>query len=457
MAIEVRLPELGENVEGGDVVSVLVQPGDKITADQAILELETDKATVEVPAEASGTIQRVLVSPGDHVKVGQPVLVLEPDTAATGGAAQKPTKGEPASVPTKESQPAKEPVVHAVSRPEPAATEGRLAAGGGESDEAFPRESAGSAAVVDFRLRKTGADKPRPVPASPAVRRFAREIGVDISRVQGSGPKGRITIEDVKAYSRSIRTRSGEAAPVRVELPDFSRFGPVEREAFSNVRRATAKHLAAAWSQVVHVTNHDRADVTNLEEWRRAKGAQVEAAGGKLTVTVILLKVVAAALRVFPKFNASLDIDRQEIVYKRYFHVGVAVDTPRGLLVPVIRDVDRKSLVELAVELQAMAERARAGKVKPDELQGGCFTITNLGGIGGTSFTPVVNFPEVAILGVSRSSMEPVYVDGGFEARLILPLSLSYDHRLIDGADAARFLRWLCEALEDPWKLFLGV
>ncbi len=456
MASEVRLPELGENVEGGDVVSVLVQPGDKITADQAILELETDKATVEVPAGASGTIQRVLVSPGDHVKVGQPVLVLEPDTAATGGAAQEATKGEPASERPKESQPAKEPVVQPLSRPEPA-TEERLTAGGGESDVALPRGAAGSAAVVDFRLRKTGADKPRPVPASPAVRRFAREIGVDISRVQGSGPKGRITIEDVKAYSRSIRTRPGGAAPARVELPDFSRFGPVEREAFNNVRRATAEHLAVAWSQVVHVTNHDRADVTNLEEWRRAKGAQVEAAGGKLTVTVILLKVVAAALRVFPKFNASLDIDRKEIVYKRYCHVGVAVDTPRGLLVPVIRDVDRKSLVELAVELQAMAERARAGKVKPDELQGGCFTITNLGGIGGTSFTPVVNFPEVAILGVSRSSMEPVYVDGGFEARLILPLSLSYDHRLIDGADAARFLRWVCEALEDPWKLFLGV
>lgn len=452
MVKQVNLPELGENIEGGDVVSVLVQVGDTLEAGRPVLELETDKATVEVPAEVSGKVTAVLVAPGDHVKVGQPIL--EVSEAAEGAGPEEPA-APPVAEPTEQTP--GEPAEAGVPTPAAGAPEG-LPAGGGETAERRPLRAVAASpaarpAVVPFAPRQ-GEEARKPIPASPAVRRFAREIGVDISQVPGSGPQGRITIEDVKAYSRSLR-RSAAAPAQAVELPDFERFGPVEREAFSNVRRATAEHLAAAWGQVVHVTNHDRADITELEEWRRRNAARVEAAGGKLTVTAILLKVTAAALKVFPKFNASIDMAHREIVYKRYVNIGVAVDTPRGLLVPVVRDVDRKNLVTLAVELQELAARAREGKIRPEELQGGCFTITNLGGIGGTSFTPIVNFPEVAILGVSRASVEPVFREDGFEPRRLLPLSLSYDHRLIDGADAARFLRWVCEALEDPWKLWL--
>ncbi|GAB4249931.1 MAG: hypothetical protein Kow00109_25940 [Acidobacteriota bacterium] len=457
MAKQVKLPELGENIEGGDVVSVLVQEGDVLDAGRPVLELETDKATVEVPAEVTGKVTAVLVKPGDHVKVGQPILEIS-EEAAAGGEAQ-PAGEAP--------QPGREPAGKAAGEPAPPAP-------APASEEAVPPASAppargeverkplravttapaAASAVVQFAPRPAEGAK-KVIPASPAVRRFAREIGVDISQVPGSGPQGRITIDDVKAYSRSLRRSAAGAPAPAAELPDFERFGPVEREAFSNVRRATAEHLAVAWSQVVHVTNHDRADITELEEWRRRNAPRVEAAGGKLTVTAILLKVAAAALQVFPKFNASIDMARREVVYKHYVNIGVAVDTPRGLLVPVVRDVDRKNLVTLAVELQELAGRAREGKIRPEELQGGCFTITNLGGIGGTSFTPIVNFPEVAILGVSRATVEPVFVDDGFEPRRLLPLSLSYDHRLIDGADAARFLRWICEALEDPWKIWL--
>jgi pyruvate dehydrogenase E2 component (dihydrolipoamide acetyltransferase) len=278
--------------------------------------------------------------------------------------------------------------------------------------------------------------------------------------VSGSGADGRISADDVQAFVRGAMT-SGVSPGASAALPDFSRWGEVERKPMSNIRRKTAEHLAHAWNVIPHVTQHDKADITDIEALRVKHGGRAEKAGGKLTVTAIALKIVAAALRKFPQFNASVDMARQEIVFKKSVHVGVAVDTERGLLVPVIRDVDRKGVVELSAELAAASEKARAGKLSLDEMQGGSITITNLGGIGGTAFTPVVNWPEVAILGISRGSYEPVWreptddEEGGFEARMMLPLSLSYDHRVIDGADAARFLRFVAEAFEQPFTLLL--
>ncbi len=445
MAQEFRLPELGEGIESGDVVSVLVKEGDSVAEDQAVLELETDKATVEVPCGVGGKVAQIHVAEGDSVKVGQLILTLEGKEEGKEGKGKEEKKEKKEEKEQEDSE----------DKEERERKEGGRPVGKGE-EKAEAKSARKGGEVVDFRDRvREETPSSKAVPASPAVRRFAREIGMDIARISGSGPKGRISVDDVKAHSRQVRERPGPAGPP-AELPDFSQFGEIERESFGSVRRATARHLAKAWAHVVHVTNHDRADVTRLEELRRRYAPRVEAAGGKLTVTAIALKVAEAALRVFPKFNASIDMENQEIIYKRYFHIGVAVDTERGLLVPVIRDVDQKNLIELSLELTEIAERARKGKIGPDDLRGGCFTITNLGGIGGTSFTPIVNFPEVAILGLSRTSVEAVYGEGRFEPRKILPLSLSYDHRLVDGADAARFLRWIAQALEDPFLVMLG-
>jgi pyruvate dehydrogenase E2 component (dihydrolipoamide acetyltransferase) len=291
-------------------------------------------------------------------------------------------------------------------------------------------------------------------PAAPSVRRLARELGVDIRRVAGSGPAGRISLDDVQAYVRNALA-GGIPASAPSSLPDFTKWGEVERKPMSNIRRKTAEHLSSAWNTIPHVTQHDKADITALEALRKQYSPQAEKAGGKLTMTAIALKIVAAALRKFPQFNSSIDVARNEIVYKKSIHVGVAADTERGLLVPVIRDVDRKGVMQLAAELGAASDKARAGKLSLDDMQGGGFTITNLGGIGGTSFTPIVNWPEVAILGISRGAREPVFVNGAFEPRLMLPLSMSYDHRVIDGADAARFLRWVAEAFEQPFVMSL--
>ena len=295
-------------------------------------------------------------------------------------------------------------------------------------------------------------------PAAPSVRRIAREIGIDIRQVPGSGPGGRISMDDVKSFAKQLnegRTIT-PGIPVQQEtLPDFSKFGEIERKEMNKIRSTTAVHLSYAWASIPHVTQHDKADITELEKVRKAFSPNVEKEGGKLTVTAILLKVITSALKVFPKFNSSIDLNKKEIIYKKYYNVGIAVDTENGLIVPVLKNADKKNIKELAVELGNLAEKARNRKVSLDDLQGACITITNLGGIGGTSFTPIVNSPEVAILGVSRGSYEPVYNEGEFKPRLMLPLSLSYDHRIIDGADAARFLRWVCEALEQPMKLLV--
>jgi pyruvate dehydrogenase E2 component (dihydrolipoamide acetyltransferase) len=291
------------------------------------------------------------------------------------------------------------------------------------------------------------------------VRRLARELGVNIDEVPGTGPSGRITDEDVRAYVRKRLQElppaapSGVPAPAALPLPDFSKWGEIERRPMSSVRRKTARHLAHAWSTVPHVTHHDKADITELEQLRKKYEAKAEAAGGKLAMTAIAVRVVASALKVFPQFAASVDMAREEIVYKQYTHIGVAVDTDRGLLVPVIRNADQKNILQLSIELAQIAERTRNRKITLEEMEGSVFTISNLGGIGGTAFSPIVNSPEVAILGISRGRMEPVFISGLFQPRLMLPLSLSYDHRVIDGADAARFLRWVVEALEQPFLL----
>jgi len=298
-------------------------------------------------------------------------------------------------------------------------------------------------------------------PAAPSVRRFAREIGVDIHRVPGNGPGGRISMEDVKKYARSHRVPEGAFSdllrPVANEpLPDFAQWGEIRKEPISMVRKITAAHVGYAWSTIPQVTQFDQADMTELENFRKKYGPKVQAAGGKLTVTAILMKIVAGAMSVFPHFNAAIDMDHEAIIYKKYFHIGVAVDTGRGLLVPVVRHVDRMNLIEISTAVSQKAQKARDGKLSPDEMKGGNFTISNLGGIGGTAFTPIINAPEVAILGVSRSSWQPRYAtEKQPEPRLILPLSLTYDHRIIDGVAGARFLRWIVDAIEQPLLLTL--
>jgi pyruvate dehydrogenase E2 component (dihydrolipoamide acetyltransferase) len=449
MPTDFTLPELGENIAGGDVVRVLVAAGDSVKKDQPVLELETDKATIEVPSSVSGTVKEVRIKQGERVKVGQVVLTLDNGAAPAQDSAKAATADQP------KVQPAAAPEEGGLSQEVPAAV-----ASSAPAPEAKPKRGE----VVDIRggARNAPAAQPQAeaepqgpaAPAAPSVRRLARELGVDIRRVAGSGPAGRISADDLQAFVRNALA-GGVPAGAPSSLPDFSKWGEVERKAMSNIRRKTAEHLTHAWNAIPHVTQHDKADITALEALRKQYSPQAEKAGGKLTMTAIALKIVAGALRKFPQFNSSIDIARNEIVYKKSIHVGVAADTERGLLVPVIRDVDRKGIIQLAAELGAASDRARAGKLSLDDMQGGGFTITNLGGIGGTSFTPIVNWPEVAILGISRGAREPVYVDGAFEPRLMLPLSLSYDHRVIDGADAARFLRWVAEAFEQPFVMSL--
>lgn len=449
-ASEFKLPELGENISQGDLVRLMIAPGSKVAEGQPVMELETDKAVVEVPSSVGGVVKEIKVKEGEKIKVGQVIFTLE------GGAAQP-----------ERSRPRTAPVEH-VSGQHGArlAFQAAIRAEGKTEEQALPPDQpreAIPAFSMPVQLGKVaGTEHRQPIPAAPHVRRLAREIGVDIYEVKGTGPGGRISEDDVKSFAKAKLSAAASAvqAPpagqfAAPKLPDFAKWGKIERVSIRGVRRKTAEHLAAAWNTIPHVTQHDRADITRLEELRRQFAGKAESAGGKLTITAIAVKVIASALRVFPQFAASVDVRANEIVYKKYCHIGVAVDTDRGLLVPVIRDADRKNIIELAGELGRLAEKARAKKLAPDEMEGGVFTITNLGGIGGTSFSPIVNAPEVAILGISRSSMEPVYANGLFSPCLMLPLSLSYDHRLIDGADAARFLRWVVEALEQPFLLSL--
>jgi pyruvate dehydrogenase E2 component (dihydrolipoamide acetyltransferase) len=462
--IEFKVPELGENVAAGDVTRVLVNVGDTVKRDQPILELETDKATIEVPSSVAGVVKEIKVKPGDKVKVGSLVLTLDEGSGNGKSAAAPPKDAAPAqpaprSAPQQQKPEPEPPAASEEATPQPQKQESqKVVAMARPQKQADTRQAPQASAPAPAPARDRGPA----APAAPSVRRLAREIGVDINDVQGSGPGGRISQDDVKEHARRILSSVGSADAGRaarpsafVPLPDFSKWGDVERQAMSNIRRKTAEHLSNAWNTIPHVTQGEKADITDLEQLRKKYGPEVEKQGGKLTVTAILVKVLAAAVKQFPQFNASVDMQASEIVYKKYVNVGVAVDTDRGLLVPVIRDVDQKNIAQIAAELQQAAAKARDKKLSLEDMSGGGISISNLGGIGGTQFTPIVNWPEVAILGVSRGHLEPVWTGKAFEPRLMLPLSLSYDHRVIDGADAMRFLRWVADALEQPFLLSL--
>jgi pyruvate dehydrogenase E2 component (dihydrolipoamide acetyltransferase) len=439
MAREFKLPDLGEGVHEGEIIHILVAEGDQVEEDQPILEVETDKAAVEIPSPYEGTVTKIHVSEGDLVSVGD-VLLTFGDGEVAEEEAEPPPK--PASKPEEERE---------------------------EEAEAEPVERRGG-----------------PVPASPSTRRLARELGVDLGQVPGSGPAGRVTSEDVRAFAERGEKAPEEPAappeeeapeeglpsvegisPVRAsaipipELPDFGHWGEVERVPLRSVRRATARHMALAWSQIPHVSHQDVADVTRLEAFRQQHRDEIAEQGGSLTLTVFVMKAAVAALKAHPRFNSSLDADREEIVLKKYYHIGVAVDTERGLLVPVIRDVDRKSIAELSIELKDLVLRTRDGEATLEEMQGGSFTITNPGPLGGTAFAPIINYPEVAILGMAQARWQPV-VSGAVEeakivTRLLLPLVLTFDHRVVDGADAARFTTLVIDILQDPDKLLVRV
>lgn len=532
MAIELKLPDVGDNIEKGNVVSVLVKAGDQIEEGQAILELETDKAVVEVPASASGTVESVNVKEGDSVSVGGVLVTLAGEGAAPAETAVTETASAQSSEPAQSStttvtlpdvgdnieqgnvvailvkvgdQVAKDQAIIEIETDKAVVEVPSSAAGKVESIEAKEGEAlkvggsiltlsgavanasaaAPSTPVTQAEAPKTAAvaapvSAPQPsspstatstgefdgrqlIHAAPSVRRLARELGVDLQSVQGSGLAGRISADDVKLVASGGSPAAAQAVahspqPIaHSPLPDFDKWGETRREDMSGIRRATVRSMTQAWTSIPMVTHFDKADVTLMEETRKRFGERVQKAGGKLTLTHILMKVVANALRKFPKFNASLDVANEQVVFKDYVNVGVAVDTPVGLLVPVLKDADRKSITDMVLELGELAERARERKLKPDEMQGATFTISNLGGIGGHAFTPIVNSPEVAILGVSRGGFEPVWnkEKGEFEPRNMLPLAVTYDHRLIDGADAARFLRFVCESLEDPFLISL--
>ena len=461
MAITIKLPELGEGVDSVDVTAVLVAVGDRVEKDQGLIEVETEKASVEVPSTAAGTVTELHVAEGDTLGENAPIVTLEEAQASA-----PETKEEPASESESESPSEPESPSESESPSEPESeSEQTDAEGGAEAEEPRGRgaeeprgggakERAGEAPPTVAPRKELAL-----IPAAPTVRRFAREVGVDLTTVKGSGAGGRISIDDVKAHANRLLSQSGggsAAALAVAELPDLARFGPVRREAMSKVRRLTADNLTRAWLNAPQVTNHEAADITDLEAFRQAYKKRVEEAGGKLTMTAILVKIVASALRLHPSLNAAVDMANHEIVFRESVNIGVAVDTDRGLLVPVIRDADRKNLTEIGVALDDLARRARDKKLTPDEMQGGTFSISNLGGIGGTGFSPIVNWPEVAILGVSRGRTEPQWDGSAFRPRLMLPLSLSYDHRLVDGADAARFLARLKDSLEQPILMALG-
>ena len=468
---DVKLPDIGD-FEGVDVVEVLVKPGDRVEKETSLIVLESDKATMEVPSPFAGTVRELTVDVGDQVSEGDVIARVEVEDAhadpETGADAEERAPADPEATPRRR--------------------EARPAAAAPHEVEVAPREEPredDEKAEPPARERKTGAPVraeaaaetpgeepsepagPRPAPgaapahASPSVRRLARELGADLTLVPGSGRKGRILKEDVQSFVKAaLRQAPGEVpiAGVRVAAPveiDFAKFGPTEVQPLNRVRRIASANLHRSWVTVPHVTQFDEADVTELEAFRREQKPAAEARGVKLTFLPFVVKAVTAALREFPHLNASLDRTGESLIVKRYFHIGVAVDTEHGLVVPVVRDADAKGLFELAALLQDLSERARKRRLRPEDLQGGSFSISSLGGIGGTFFTPIVNHPEVAILGVSKMDTKPVWDGEAFAPRLVLPLSLSYDHRVIDGADAVRFTRRVSELLSDLRRILL--
>jgi pyruvate dehydrogenase E2 component (dihydrolipoamide acetyltransferase) len=463
MATEVKLPELAEGVEKGDVVNLMVKVGDEIDIDTPLLEVESEKATLTVPSSVKGKVTKVLIQQGQKVAVGQAILEVD---SGNGAAAPK---AAPAPAPKAEAPKAAAPKASTSGAPKDAAADK-------QETVADDSDHEGDTTGDRFERVEEPEEMPHPappanlrgpdelVPAGPAVRRIARELGIDLAAVQGSGRNGRITVEDLDPYIKGYISQRGNGggagfapAAAAIELPDFSKFGPIRREHTDSLRRKIADKMSQSWATVPHVHQFADADVTDLMALMKRHKDRVKEAGGALTFTVFALKAVALALKQFPQFNVTYDVAKQEIVHKDYIHIGVAVDTPAGLIVPVVRDVDKKPLVQLAVELNELAQKTRDRKTGIEDLRGGSFTISNLGGIGGTYFTPIINTPEVAILGIGRSQRKPVFDEKGqVVARDICPLCVAYDHRVIDGADGARFTMRLVEILENFEAAFLG-
>ncbi len=459
MATEFKLPEVGEGITKGMVVSVLVKVGDTIAKDQPVIELETDKAVVEVPSNVAGVVQEVRVQANKEVAIGDVILVV-----GEGAAAPAPAKTETPKTETPKEEAgtlATGAVVAAEQEPEPTSAKTLETPGPGAAQatgKETPPTTTYTSATAKPAVGPSG--ERRLLPAAPSVRRLAREMGVSLQQIGGSGILGRISANDVLRFAGGAAVATSNAVAPQITqqlLPDFSKWGETERTAMNGIRKATVRSMTNAWASVPMVTHFDKTDTTEFEAIRKKFQPRAEALGAKITPTAMLLKIVAAALKRFPDFNSSLDTANFEIIRKKYVNIGVAVDTENGLLVPVIKNADQKSIIELAKELGDMAAKARARKLSPDDMSGGNFSISNLGGIGGTGFTPIVNPPDVGILGVSRGSIEPVWNKDSntFEPKMMMPLSVSYDHRLVDGAGAARFLRWICEAVEEPFLLML--
>ncbi len=447
MPVEFKLPDLGEGIHEGEVIEVLVRVGDQVEDGQTILIIETDKATAEVPSPVTGTVSEIRVKPGETVRVGEVLMVFLKEGEPGREAPKAPTKIAPEE--KREAAP-----------PEQREKEAERLA---EKTEVEEKPPAAEAKPVEG-----------PVAAAPSTRRLARELGVDIRKVIPSGPGGRVMPDDVRTFAEQAKKpeapakpapkaeeEKAPAPPVPPPLPQFDQEGPIEREPLRSVRRATARHLALAWSQIPHVAHMDVADITELEEFRRKYAPKVAEKGGALTFTVFVLKAAVSALKKFPRFNSTLDMEAEEIILKGYYNIGVAVDTPRGLIVPVIRNVDRKSIFDLAVELKQMAEKAREGKTGIEDMSGGSFTVTNIGPLGGTTFTPIINYPQVAILGMAQARLQPVVLGDEHQheivPRLMLPLIIAFDHRILDGAEAARFMNLIIEALENPENLLMVI
>jgi pyruvate dehydrogenase E2 component (dihydrolipoamide acetyltransferase) len=439
--IQVLVPDIG-GFKDVDVIDVLVKDGQQIEKETPLITLETEKAAMDVPAPEAGKITQVKIKAGDKVSEGSLILLLEPAAAAGALPTPKPS-AVAAPVEAKKSAPVAPSAADTGSAPSAAAvtTAGPTAAAA-PSAAAAPR----AAATIDEQAFSKAH-------ASPSVRKFARELGADLGHVKGTGIKGRITPDDVKAYVKGLLTAARGAAPAtvlpKVPVVDFAQFGAVEVKPLSRIQKISGARLQASWINLPHVTQHEDADITELEDARAALKSKASREGVKLTPLAFIVRACILSLQEFPRFNASLDASGENLIFKKYFNIGFAADTPNGLVVPVIANADRLSLYDIARALAAMSEKARSGKLKAAEMQGGTFTISSLGGIGGTSFTPIINAPEVAILGVSRSSQKPVYERGAFVPRLMLPLSLSYDHRVIDGAEAARFVVFLAKTLSD--------
>jgi len=427
---KILLPDVGDFADI-EIIEVLISPGDQIDLEESIIILESDKATMDIPSPLAGKVTSVSVKVGERVSEGAEIALVEVDEASAPADPPAASSAAP-NVEEKQQQVAQQPVPAPATRPAPVPPS-------------------------DQPVVKTGAH------ASPAIRRFARELGVDITRVTGSGNKGRIVKEDVQQFVKTALSSgatgggsSGGLAVSDAPAIDFSKFGEIETEQLGRIKKISGAHLHRSWVTVPHVTQFDEAEITELESFRKSLAKEAEKKGVRLTPLVFIMKAVVAALQEFPQFNASLDPSGQNLILKKYFHIGIAVDTPNGLMVPVIRDVDQKGIYALSAEVAEVAARARDGKLSPAEMQGGCFSISSLGGIGGTQFTPIVNAPEVAILGVARSKMQPVYQDdGSFRPGLILPLALSYDHRVIDGAQGARFTHYLSQVLTDFRRVLL--